>query len=307
MENIYSHGLAPDPRPVEKKLTDILHEKVAGDVFIEWKEKLQSEWKKYTPREQDGSLSCCAQSAAKAIEILNGTIESAHPIYRSRINFPAGGMYLQNLGDCCKKIGTTLESLDASQFENETTMNRDITVLTPTKIGGYVFVNPKNIDEIAQAIELNKHCMLLVHANHAEWTATPVFNGANIDFGHCVCATDYFLHNGTKMILIEDSTSHSTSLDSTGLRLITENYLKARFEGGMYFTLESPIPQHTFFKFLKQGMRDPEVKFLQEKLGVIQTGYFGTLTATAVKKFQLEHGLIPDALVGSETNRALNK
>ncbi len=304
---IYNNGLAPDTRTDEEKAKDYPHSELYGDVVINWIEKTPDQWKKYTPREQDGSLSCCAQASAKAVEILLGNIMSAHPPYRSRINYPSGGMFLQNVGQVWKTPGSTLESLDKSQFQNEAQMNRGITVETPTKIQGYVFPNYQKIDEIAQAIELHKHCMLIVHCSHTEWTAKPVFNGAEIDFGHCICAIDYFIQNGVKTLLIEDSTGHFNSLPpNDGQRLITEDFLLKRFVGAMYLTLEAPIPKHVFYKTLKLGMRDPEVKELQKVLGVIQTGYFGTLTLQAVETFQAKHALVIDGIVGPNTNKALN-
>lgn len=301
MEIEFNLGIAEDPRSAEEKAKDFKHSDTAGDVIVEWKEKL--DWKKYTPREQDGSLSCCGQSAAKAIEIVKGGVQSAHPIYRSRSNFPDGGMYLANVGECSKKVGTTTELLDPSQFQNETKMNRDIAVQTPTKIAGYAFPKHKDIEEIAQAIELHGQCLLIFHCNKSEWIDIPKFLDKEINFGHCICAVDYFLWHGQKVILIEDSTGHFNSFDKNGQRLITEDFLLKRCDGAMYL-----IPsKFQFTKTLKYGMKDPDVKELQRVLSVIQTGYFGKLTLEAVKGFQLKHHLVGDGIVGSKTNLELNK
>lgn len=310
----FKDGLAPDPRSDLAKTKDFQHSDTAGDIMVNWVEKPKSQWKKYTPREQDGSLSCCGQAAAKAIEILNGTVMSAHPIYRSRSNFPAGGMYLQNLGEICKKIGTTTEALDPSQSQNETEMNRDIAVLTPTKITGYVFIDSKNIEEVAQAIELYKRCLVIVHCNKSEWTAEPVYNGTSVNFGHCFCALDYFLYNGKKVILIEDSTGHFNSIapEKVGQRLLSEDFLIKRSAGGMYFIATLP---YTFAKTLKFGMNNQDVAELQKKLQSLGyfssaqaiTTYFGNITLKAVKAFQAASQLVPDGVAGPKTNEALNK
>ncbi len=309
-------GLAPDPRSEVAKAKDFQHSDIAGDIMLNWVEKPQNQWKKYTPREQDGSLSCCGQASAKAVEILNKTIMSAHPIYRSRSNFPAGGMYLQDVGEIWKKIGSTTEALDPSQFEGETQMNRPLAVLTPTKTNGYVFVNPKSIDKIAEAIELYKHCILIVHCAKSEWIDVPVYNGNpnTVDFGHCICAVDYFLKDGKKVILIEDSTGHFNSIapDKVGQRLITEDFLVKRFAGALYLTATIP---YVFTKTLKFGMNNADVTELQKKLKVLGyfpstqaiTSYFGTITLASVKKFQAANNLVPDGIVGSKTNEALNK
>lgn len=52
---------------------------------------------------------------------------------------------------------------------------------------------------------------------------------------------------------------------------------------------------------LKVGSTGEEVKKLQRKLGVTDTGNFGPLTETAVKKWQKENGLLDDGIVGDGT------
>lgn len=304
----YNLGIAQDPRTEEEKAKDYQHSDSAGDVIAVWEEKSKDQWRHFAPREQDGSLSCCGQASAKAAEILLGAIMSAHPIYRSRSNFPDGGMYLQNVGEIWKKVGSTLETLDASQFQNESTMNRAITVATPNQMGGYKFPKAKVIEEIAEAISVHGHCLLIFHCAKSEWSEKPEFSGKPIDFGHCVCAVDYFLHEGKKVILIEDSTGHFTSIEPEliGQRMITEDFLIKRCDGAMYLTLPAPSG-YVFTKTLRFGMQNDDVKQLQRVLGVIQTGYFGNLTLTALKKFQAAHGLVADGVDGPLTNVELNK
>jgi len=57
---------------------------------------------------------------------------------------------------------------------------------------------------------------------------------------------------------------------------------------------------------LKYGMRSNDVKLLQEKLGVINTGYFGPLTLAAVKNFQAANGVPATGFVGELTRAQLN-
>lgn len=52
---------------------------------------------------------------------------------------------------------------------------------------------------------------------------------------------------------------------------------------------------------LKNGSRGPEVKRIQEKLGVDQTGNFGPKTEAAVKKWQQENGITPDGIIGTSS------
>lgn len=58
---------------------------------------------------------------------------------------------------------------------------------------------------------------------------------------------------------------------------------------------------------LKLGMRTNDVKLLQEKLGVSNTGYFGPLTLAAVKKFQGDNGVPTTGFVGEMTRAKLNE
>lgn len=61
-----------------------------------------------------------------------------------------------------------------------------------------------------------------------------------------------------------------------------------------------------FANNLKLGMTHADVKLLQEKLGVINTGYFGPLTLAAVKTFQAANGVPATGFVGTLTRAQLN-
>ena len=52
---------------------------------------------------------------------------------------------------------------------------------------------------------------------------------------------------------------------------------------------------------LKIGSKGDDVKKLQTKLGLVSDGYYGALTATAVKKWQAANGLTADGIVGPGT------
>lgn len=60
-----------------------------------------------------------------------------------------------------------------------------------------------------------------------------------------------------------------------------------------------------FTMTLKKGQRNSQVTALQAKLGVIQTGYFGSLTAAAVSNYQGSKGLPRVGQVGPLTRAAL--
>lgn len=56
---------------------------------------------------------------------------------------------------------------------------------------------------------------------------------------------------------------------------------------------------------LKIGSRGADVRSLQSALSLYVDGIFGPLTEEAVIKFQLEHGLSPDGIVGAKTWAAI--
>jgi peptidoglycan hydrolase-like protein with peptidoglycan-binding domain len=56
---------------------------------------------------------------------------------------------------------------------------------------------------------------------------------------------------------------------------------------------------------LRMGMSGPSVKKLQRKLHVQATGYYGSQTKAAVKRFQRRNGLKADGVAGPATLRAL--
>ncbi len=57
---------------------------------------------------------------------------------------------------------------------------------------------------------------------------------------------------------------------------------------------------------LKQGVRSPEVTKLQQKLNVQpQSGFFGPITAQAVRAFQTQKGILADGIAGKNTCDAL--
>lgn len=330
-DNFLNLGVIDDPRSDEEKAKDWQHEEIAGAVPLKWVEKPQNKWRSYDLRDQDGSSSCVSQASAKAFEILDekNIVYSAHPIYRRRMNYPDGGMYLQNAGDIAKNGGTTTEALDPSQHLNETNMNRDIIVDTPAKIAGYVNINYRDIDAVAEAIEAHGHCVMIFHGNRKEWTDIPKYNPAlPVDIGHSICAVDYFLYNGEKVILIEDSWGRATTMGNGGQRLITAEYLNNRFSGGIYFLPAAPAPTRrslwNFEKPLTYGMRNSEdVVALQNALkyeglfpaAIASSGNYLTITAKAVLAFQRKYSVAPEIelaalagkVVGPKTRAKLNE
>ncbi len=317
-EKIFT-GLIDDPRTEEQKARDFKHEEIASAATLVYVEKPQSEWKKYSMRDQDGSSSCVSQAAAKAMEIKReqGIAISAHPIYRRRANFPSEGMWLQDAAEIVKKHGTTTEALDPSQFLGEVQMNREITVVTPLKEPVYITVeHPKDIDTIAAIIQKHGQCWAVFHANVNEWTQNvpTIIPGSVANIGHCICFTDFFMYEGQKALLADESWGKATTIGTGGQRVVKEEFLKLRFDGAVYFPkmnvpVEPEKPVLRFFYPLEYGMlHDSSVRDLQKMLTYeaffplgeeYHQGNFKEMTAWATRKWQISHGLMDFA---NETN-----
>jgi hypothetical protein len=322
-------GLVEDTRSQIDKDKDYVHEEVAPmAVALKWNRGIEGA-PKYSIRNQDGSGSCVGQAIAKAIEAINGVVQSAHPVYRRRRNYPQIGMWLQDGGDIIKHLGTTTEQLDQSQNMNEPQMNRDLTVETPLTLPLYVFANVGNIDSIATAIELYKHCVITINGNLQEYAYSekPIVNpGSELNCAHAICGVYYFTDTkGEKCILIDESWGPAYITR----RVLTESYLKARGTGAMYFVkpITPPTPVKPKFHFtvpLNFGMMGSlGVKNLQDILKyeglmdikVFSTGNYLQITTKAVLAFQRKYKVAPESelitlngmRVGAKTIKKLNE
>ena len=70
--------------------------------------------------------------------------------------------------------------------------------------------------------------------------------------------------------------------------------------------VKTSVTPFTFQKNLWIGMKNADVLELQKRLGVIQTGFFGSLTFAAVRKYQTSKGIPSTGFVGVLTRAALN-
>lgn len=301
-ENLMPPGLIEDPRDEEAKSKDYPHKEVAPmAIALNWNRDISGA-PVYSLRDQNGSGSCVAQTAAKSLEIITGIVQSAHPTYRRRLNFPNMGMWLQDAGNIIKNLGTTTEELDPSQKQTEAEMNRDITVETPLKGFLYAFPNIKNIDEIAQAIEVYKHCFITFNGNLQEYAYSEkpvIIPGAPLDCPHCITGVYYFTdEHGEKCIVVDESWGPNF----IRRRVLTETYLNGRGTAAMYLIKPVPPqppvkPHYQFTKSLLFGQNSDAIKVLQDilkyeglfPLSVASTGYYGPITAKWVLAFQKKY------------------
>ena len=336
--NLEHLGLIKDPRPEEERKKDYLAEEITFSFPpIEWKERPESEWRKFPIFNQNGSSSCVAQAVTKALGIENFIEEgkfvhySARDIYTRRANYPGKGMYFQNGMEIGHKMGATFEQLMPSQGVVEVAMNssEDRTPLTELagKIGrgGSYVVLPLDIDAVASLIRHQKKGVVIgVRFGPNEWNReVPKILGDDKRYGHGVCATNAILYNGKKALVIEDSWGITSGKD--GRRIVTQDWFDARriVYAGYYKFLKNdgmpnqPKPQHIFKRDLYYGMkREPEVVKLQECLAYLKffpsnvdkTGNFYSITLKAVKLYQESNGITPArGYVGPITRSKLNE
>jgi hypothetical protein len=333
MEKENYTGVLEDTRSQDLKDKDYKSDnpELASAIPVNWVKKTPDQWKNYPSRNQVNSSSCVAQAMAKGLITLYPEIASAHPIYRMRKNYAEKGMWLYDGADILKKVGTVTEKQDVSQNLDESKMNadlndevKDLLRFFPMKIGGYVYVsNPKDIDQVARAIEEHGHCIITVGSNYNEWSSIPEVQG-NVNWYHGICAVDYTLYQGKKYIVIEDSWgSNIGQFDDR--RLLSAEFLEARCTGGLYFlpyTPPTPVNDHVFAMVMSKGGTGLEVERLQKALkslgffpNIKTTQYYGDITVNAVKKFQLAYkddiltplGLIePTGRFGEMTMKKLN-
>lgn len=312
-------------------------EVVSSTAPVHWTEKPQSEWRKFPIFNQNGSGSCVAQTLRKMAGVyiwlrtqVFVTLSASH-IYQRRKNRPAGGMSGVDVFEIGRK-GVTLEEFAPSENMSDGQMDGINVIPFMEEVGkvfklGNYFVGPiKDIETVASIIQTTgKAVMVWFYFQRDEWGNVPVIKNPGLDknafstLRHSVAAVDFTMYNGEKALIIDESWGQGSAMN--GQRVITESFFKERnfftahfmnlaFEEG---TITKP---HFFFtKDLEMGMKDADVKALQDCLkfeGVFpinteSTGYFGSVTKTAIAKFQAKYGISQVGRVGPLTRAKLNE
>lgn len=243
-ENIFLGALV-DERPAEAKVKDIFQTELVVSVApVNWKEKKDNDWRRFTVQDQDGSGSCVAQTIKKLGEVQLYLKEGTHvefsatPVYQVRSNRPAGGMIGVEAFDIWKRDGITLEKLVSSHRMNDKQMDdfkveqyeKDIAKVF--KIGGHVGIPNTDFEAVASTIQqTGKAVMTWFYFTSKEWgqkfpkVITPNLNlYASNTARHSVAVTDFGLINGKKYLKIEDS-AHFGGIHE---RWISEEFFLAR-------------------------------------------------------------------------------
>lgn len=324
MEETYI-GILPDNRIEEEKAKDYKFEElVVSAAPVNWKEKSQTDWRKFPIYDQGQSGSCVAQTMRKlqSIYFFLGSnffphLSASH-IYQRRANKPSAGMMGHDAFQIAQK-GVTLEEfapshrLSDSQMDNIKVVPFMEEVGKTFAIGQYLSVKP-DIDTIASIIQqTGKGVMLWFYFKQKsptrEWIDVPkvLDPGLNLYASdtarHSITAVDFTLYNGKKALIIEDSWGLDAAMQ--GQRVITEDFFNARCYFAAHFMnfkfeTTDPTNNEPFLQDLELNMENTEVQRLQDvlkKLGyfptnVASTGFYGNITATAVGKFQEAYNIV---------------
>lgn len=319
----FKSGCLVDDRPdFEKKKDFQFKEFVASASPVEWKEKKESEWRKFPDLNQGASNSCVMCTIAKLAMVMlwlkeKTNVMFSRAFYQLRSNKPNGGMIGVEAFEIWRKNGLPLEQLVPSEKLSDSELDaiqveqyeKDIAKVFA--ISGHVGFDNGDFETIASTIQqTGKAVMTWFYFTAEEWSKLiPTISGA-INFAnalrHSVAAVDFFLVDGKKYLLIEDS-AHFGGLTR---RLISEEFFRARNWFSRYPTNfkfqdqtslpEADKPKYTFKNILKYGMENnAEVKALQDILkyeGLFpidrdSTGNYLSMTSSAVLKFQIKHNV----------------
>jgi peptidoglycan hydrolase-like protein with peptidoglycan-binding domain len=179
------------------------------------------------------------------------------------------------------------------------------------KIGGYASV-VNDSQSIARAINESESGVLCRFGCQSNWWTSVLgySSWAEKDIsplrwkpetsGHAIGMTNFDYTTQLKQTLA--NTWGKTYCRNGSIDIIFNTYMPTEI-----WTILDTSPMFKFTKTMKFGMTDPQVKELQKRLSVIQTGFFGLLTLSAVKKYQISKGLKGDGIVGPLTLAELNK
>lgn len=269
-------------------------------------------------KDQNGSSSCGGQAWAYYGQALDPDFEekSAKFIY-AHTNAPGGGSAGRTNCDFVIKNGWGDESKCSSYDEGKPPkepfmIRKDISIeaYDDAKLDkglSYAQVT-SDIDAIALAIRENKGCVIgICGKNNGTWSGRYPIKPTKIDntcWNHWMYCFEARLINGKKYIGAYNS--WGTDTGDNGKQWISEDYIKYPYIWSVW-TLVYNFPIFKFTKMMKFGSIGKEVKELQKRLGVGQDGIFGFITRNAVKKYQSEHNLKVDGIVGINTLISLNK
>ena len=344
MNEIDYTGVIADPRSKKEKKKDWTTEEVlASSSPIEWKAKRK--WKSYTSRNQHRTGSCVPQSVSKALEINelresgDKVVFSASKAYAERTNHGSGSWPQQMAKYAVDGLYTTEASIKSQMCNSDQEMSdwannwdsEDRHIGEMYGSGAYLDVKDLDFDKVASYLDQGHPVIMTFYFTSKEWSKrTPTADDLNLDFQsslhHEVCATDFGIKNGKKVIRIEDSAHFGKKT----YRYITEDFFYERCYSAQVIYDKRNIeettidPIYQFTKTLHYGMRvNYDVKQLQKKLkadgffpeSIPCTGNYLEITRQSVDKYQRHHEVasvwelnaVRGRIVGPKTRLSLNQ
>jgi peptidoglycan hydrolase-like protein with peptidoglycan-binding domain len=287
-----------------------------------------------------------SQAGALALAINNYIEEkkytrmSPRSIYPRRRNKPGTGMWAENLGNLCRDNGVVPEGILPSDGMNEAQMN-DLSDFLPSfdpicklyRAKNYVWLTPTSIDEVANILSRGLPVVICLQFGDGEWAMTVpnlLNTNPNAQYGHGICAlpNSFFMYNGKKAVLIQDSWGIASGMN--GRRILTEDWFtQGRVKSAQWFEDISDLatlnpdqakPSYKFTVNLTLNMQSNDVAMAQRCLGYLKdelgylfplnvapTGYYGGITRAAVNRFQVLYALPVTGNVDNPTMAQLNK
>ena len=330
------HYTGAKPSPKDKR--DFKYSRLAGAFVIDWEKGYDIEKElniKLPTKDQGQSFSCGGQAWSYYGDVLTALKigdRSAKFIY-SQTAAPGGGSTGRDNSSLVKNKGWASEMILTSYidgkppteaFMTDKTGINDTVLLNAaqTKAVSYALVNT-DIDSIAQAIILNKGCVIgITGENNGTWLSSEPKVTKTGTWAHWLYAGKLRMKDGRRQIGVKNSWGN---IGDNGWQWLDEAFFSTWcFEA--WTLIYNLIPHHAFYIQMKYGDSGPEVSWLQKCLRSIGylpgdhvvTDYYGPKTRNAVFAFQKDH-CITDVWswiivwknwgnnVGELTIKALNK
>lgn len=310
MPEIIYQGAYDDRSPVAKS-KDFKWEElnVMGAITLQERASVS-----YTPRNQDGSGSCVAQSVAKMLEVWDfkhdnePTVYSATPIFQNRSNKPQSGMVGVNALQLAIAGNIYLESDVPSQNMSDLDIDAEVVDTTKkrTEHPTNYLVMSINFDAVIQEIRNSGAVMIWTKSDNHEWCKTmPVQINDNESVRHSTCGVDAIAYKGEDYIVVDET--WGTWEKNSGIpiqprqRAISREFFNLHAYFAACFTsfefIGGEKPRYTWYKAMRYGQQSNDIKKWQEVLKYEKffpsnqdcTGYFGGITAKATKAWQIAH------------------
>ncbi len=334
-------GDLEDNRKVKDRLKDYqaFELDLGGGEVVSKKEAIKNA-KAYTSRNQFSKSSCVCASICNALWATEGETLADEFLYTLRSNKPGEGCYWHDIADKVKQLGICRRS-EMKEVKTEAEAN----AISPTeeqyknakihRQDSYVYVN--NFNQLVNKINKGTPVVFSIFATGKEWgqevpkiiDTKLTIETAPINHAICAIPNTWYQEKGEDYFIITDSAHFGKRY----IRHISKTFFDTRFKHGLYFNdlfyVETKKwitpPEFKGYKFTRDltiGSTGKDVKDLQAILlanGYFPiekpTGYYGSITAKAVKDFQADYPSIwqsigltnPTGIFGNATRNKLNE